>query len=284
MDVAFVIRHRLEELGLGQRDLARAASVTESYISQLLTRKKAPPAPNRTDIYGKMDRVLKLPSGELARVADIQRTELVKKQLGDERAPLFREVRELILRKCHPDEEPLVRVIFEREPFGELERLIVQTLLETVKRVAKDELENADWLRTVARVSGRSYEEMRVDVLEFLDTDVFQVSVENSLSFLDPLVESWRMDLATYELEIVLNHDLVSEHVKRFAFVERKPEDAVGEEPGLTNFLADPSLSGTATEDEIAFLKSLRLKRRPTPLYYYRELQNLRDPLNFEAR
>ncbi len=30
------------------------------------------------------------------------------------------------------------------------------------------------------------------------------------------------------------------------------------------------------------FLKSLRFEeKRPTPLYYYRELQNLRDPLNF---
>src|SRR2546426_3490640 len=47
MDVPFVIRQRLEELGLEQRDLARAAQVTESYISQLLTRRKAPPAPNR---------------------------------------------------------------------------------------------------------------------------------------------------------------------------------------------------------------------------------------------
>ena len=41
MDVAFVIRQRLDELGYEQRDLARAAAVTESYISQLLTRKKA---------------------------------------------------------------------------------------------------------------------------------------------------------------------------------------------------------------------------------------------------
>jgi hypothetical protein len=31
--------------------------------SQLLTRKKAPPAPDRTDIYGKMERLLKLPHG-----------------------------------------------------------------------------------------------------------------------------------------------------------------------------------------------------------------------------
>ena len=49
MDVCLVIKQRLEELGLEQRDLAAAAEVTESYISQLLTRKKLPPAPDRTD-------------------------------------------------------------------------------------------------------------------------------------------------------------------------------------------------------------------------------------------
>ena len=49
MDVSLLIRHRLNELELDQKDLAAAAQVTESYISQLLTRKKAPPAPGRTD-------------------------------------------------------------------------------------------------------------------------------------------------------------------------------------------------------------------------------------------
>jgi predicted transcriptional regulator len=42
MDVAFVVRHRLDQLGFEQSDLAAAAEVKESYISQLLTRKKAP--------------------------------------------------------------------------------------------------------------------------------------------------------------------------------------------------------------------------------------------------
>src|SRR5438132_4670031 len=97
VDVAFVIRERLEELGLEQKGLARAARVTESYVSQLLTRKKAPPAPNRTDIYDKMDKFLKLPAGELAKVADAQRKEELKRELGDDPAPLFREVRALIL-------------------------------------------------------------------------------------------------------------------------------------------------------------------------------------------
>ena len=46
MDACSLIRRRLKELGLEQKDLAAAAKVTESYISQLLTRKKAPPAPN----------------------------------------------------------------------------------------------------------------------------------------------------------------------------------------------------------------------------------------------
>jgi transcriptional regulator with XRE-family HTH domain len=62
VDVCLVIKQRLEELGLEQRELAAAAEVTESYIFQLLTRKKLPPAPDRTDIYGKMAEFLKLPS------------------------------------------------------------------------------------------------------------------------------------------------------------------------------------------------------------------------------
>ena len=284
MDVPFVILHRLEELGLEQQALARAANVTESYISQLLTRKKAPPAPSRTDIYDRMDKFLKLPSGELAKLADLQRKEELKRELGDEPAPLFHEVRELILRKCNPETQKHVRAIFEKQPFGELERLVTQTLLDVVKRVAKDELENDYWLRMVARLSRRSYEEMRVVVLEFLDTDIFHVSAENCVAFLDPLIESWDIDLATFGLEIVLNHSVVPGQAKRFAFVEREAEQPVGEEPGLQEFLQDPSLSGTATAEEVEFLKRLTFQgQRPTPLYYYRELQSLRDPLHFRA-
>ncbi len=284
MDVPFVIRRRLEELGLEQQALARAAHVTESYISQLLTRRKAPPAPNRTDIYDRMDKFLKLPSGELAKLAALQRKEELKRELGDETAPLFHEVRELILRKCHPEREKHVRAIFEQQPFGELERLVTQTLLDVVKRVAKDELENDYWLRMVARLSRRTYEEMRVVVLEFLDTDIFHVSAENGVAFLDPLIESWDIDLATFGLEIVLNHSVVPGQAKRFDFVERGAEQPVPEEPGLQEFLQDASLSGTATAEEVAFLKRLKFQGQwPTPLYYYREWQNLRDPLHFRT-
>ena len=284
MDVPFVIRQRLEELGLEQQDLARAARVTDSYISQLLTRKKAPPAPNRTDIYGRIDKFLKLPSGELAKLAALQHKEELKRELGEAPVPLFHEFRALILRKCNRETEKHVRAIFEKQPFGELERLVTQKLLDVVKRVAKDELDNDYWLRMVAQLSGRSYEEMRVVVLEFLDTDIFHVSAENCISFLDPLIESWDIDLATFGLDIVLNHSVVPGQAKRFEFVEREAEQPVSEEPGLQEFLQDPSLSGTATAEEVEFLKGLTFKhKRPTPLYYYRELQNFRDPLHFRT-
>jgi len=282
VDVPLIIRQRLQELGLGQRDLARAAHVTESYISQLLSRRKAPPAPNRTDIYDRMDKFLRLPRGELAKLAALQRKEDLKRELGDETTPLFREVRALVLQKCQPDKAKDIRAIFETQPFGELERLVTLTLLDVAKEVARHELDNKYWLRMVAQLGGRSHEEMRVVVLEFLDTDLFHVSAENCVSFLDPLIESWDIDLATFRLEIALSQRVAGGIVKRFEFVERESEPPAGAGSGLNQFLQDTSLSGTATEEELAFLKRLRFNgRQPTALYYYRELQNLRDPLHF---
>ena len=69
-----------------------------------------------------------------------------------------------------------------------------------------------------------------------------------------------------------------------FEFVEKEPEQPPEDEPGFRLFLQDRSLSGDAAQEEIEILKKLRFKaKRPTPLYYYRELQSLRDPLHFRA-
>jgi transcriptional regulator with XRE-family HTH domain len=239
MDVALVIRQRLDELGLDQRDLAGAAGVTESYVSQLLTHKKSPPAPERTDIYDRMDRFLKLPAGELARVAEAHLKEERKRRLG-EVAPLFPELRELILRKCTPGQFEAVRAIIEGQSFGELERLVVQTLLQ------------------ITHVGG----------------DALHVTPKQRAR-LDAIIAVWEWDPATFAVAVSLK---TGEH-KRFEYVERGNGD---QEKGLAEFLREPLLSGAATAEELAFLKSLRFKdRRPTALYYYRELQNLRDPLHF---
>ena len=282
MDIGLVIRKRLENLGFEQKDLAAAAEVTESYISQLLTRKKLPPAPDRTDLYEKMGRFLKLSSGKLAKLAELQRRDELKKDFEDPPAPMLQEVRELVLRKCTPGKRQEIRAIFEKQPFGELERLVTQKLLDVIKGVARQELNSEEWLRSVARVSGLSYKQIRVMTLEFLDTDVFHVTLENCVSFLDPLIESWDIDLSTFGMNIVLNRRFAVENSKRFEFVEAQSDRGFGDEPGLNSFLKDPSLGSNVTPEEMEFLKRLKFKgKRPTPLYYYRELQNLRDPLHF---
>ena len=282
MDVSQLIRQRLTELGLDQKNLAAAVQVTESYISQLLARKKAPPAPGRTDIYEKIGQFLELPAGELTKLAEAQRRQELQKRVAEPVGPLFREFRELMLRKCAPARQGEIQRIIEKEPFGELERLVTQKLLDVVQGVAREELRSEEWLRLVAQRSGRSYEQMRVAILEFLDTDIFHVSTGNCVSFLDPLIDSWDIDLKTFGMEVMLNRRLAPVRTKRFEFVETPDQRPPAMEPGLTQFLADKCLSGDASDEEIDFLRRLKLQgRRPSPLYYYRELQNLRDPLHF---
>ena len=280
MDVCAVIKARLGDLGLEQKDLAAAAEVTESYISQLLTRKKLPPAPDRTDVYEKMGRFLGLSNGELAMLARAQRIDALRREYEEPQGALLKETRELILQRCAPARQQQVRAIFERQPFGELERLVTQKLLDVISQVARTELENEDWLREVAKLSGKNYTQMRVVILEFLDTDIFNISSADCRSFLSPILASWDIDLSTFDMEIVLNERLVPGQPKRFGFVEK---DVDGDEPGLTEFLQDATLSGDASAEEVEFLRKLRFKgKRPTALYYYRALQNLRDPLHFQ--
>ncbi len=282
MDLASIIRQRLEELGIGQRDLAAAAGVTESYISQLLAKKKTPPAPDRTDIYDKIAKALRIPSKELSNLAETQRREELKRKVLDPPLPLFKEFRQLILRKCVATKKQQITNIFEREPFGEFERFITQKLLDIGKRAAKEELDDEEWIHRLAKISRRSYEETRVSILEFLDADVFHVSAESCISFLEPLIESWDIEFESFSMEIVLNQKLSRDYFKRLEFQEARAEPDLEIEQGLQDFLKDAKLSAGITADEIAFLKRLRTNgKRPSLLYYYRELQNLRDPLNF---
>jgi len=283
VDVCSVIKARLQELGFEQKDLAAAAEVTESYISQLLTRKKLPPAPDRTDIYEKMGRFLRLSNGELATLARAQRMDALRRENEEPQGALLKETRELILQRCVPARQQQMRAIFERQPFGELERLVTQKLLDVISEVARAELGNEDWLREVAKLSAKRYTQMRVIILEFLDTDIFNISSADCISFLSPLLARWDIDLSTFDMEIVLNERLVPGEPKRFAFVETGSDNSGKDEPGLTEFLQDDTLGGDVSAEELAFLKRLRFKgKRPNALYYYRALQNFRDPLHFQ--
>jgi hypothetical protein len=230
-----------------------------------------------------MEKALRLSPGRLSELAEVERTAELKK-LSSATPPLLRELRELVLRKCVPAIEPEVRAIIEKDPFGELERFVTQKLLDVAKRVVREELENEGWLRLVARLSRRSYEELRVIGLEFLDTDVFNVSIGDCSAFLDPLLEHWEIDLSSFEMTVHLNRRLVLNYIRTFEFVERELAPSPEEMSGFEEFLKDPTLRGDASQDEIEFLRRLRFKGKvANPLYYYRELQNLRDPLHFRG-
>ncbi len=282
MDFATLVRARLAKLGCAQKDLARAAEVADSYISQLLTRRRAPPFPARTDLYPRMEAFLQLEPGALARLAQAERAEEFKQKLGQTPQPLFQGFRELILGKCSAQRRSDVRAIFERQPFGTLERLVTQKLLDVVQRIARRELDSEDWLRLAARIGSRSHEEMRVVVLEFLDADVFRVSRESCTAFVDPMIECWDIDLTTFCLDISLNPRLVADAQRRFEFLETDRLDDNEVPSGLARFLEDEQLSGDITPEESRILGLYRFGgRRPNKLFYYRALQVLRDPLHF---
>jgi transcriptional regulator with XRE-family HTH domain len=282
LDFVTLVKSRLATLGCAQKDLAQAGEVANSYISQLLTRKRAPPAPDRTDIYPKMEAFLRLERGALARLAEIERTEELKHKLHQTPEPLFQGFRDLILGKCVAHKRDDVRVVFERQPFGTLERLITQQLLDVVQRIARQELDSENWIRLAARVGSRTHEEMRVMILKFLDAGIFDVSREDCVAFMDPLVESWDIDLDSFRFDVTLNRRLVVDSQRRFEFVETEPVDGSDEPSGLAEFLDDTRLSGDITKEETRHLRLCRFDgKRPTKLYYHRALQNLRDPLHF---
>jgi transcriptional regulator with XRE-family HTH domain len=279
------VRSRLTALDYEQKDLARAARVTDSYVSQLLTRKKRPPEPDRTDIYRRMAALLQVAPGELERLARIERVEEIKRELARPPEPLYQGFRELLLRKCFPERRAEVRSVFETEPFGVVERIVARSLLNEVQSVARRELDREDWLRLAAAVGGRTLEEMRVLVLEFLDAEVYDVSNESCAAFLDPLVEQWDIDLDRLRLLITLHHELVTEPVRAYSFVEEAhPRDGGRRTTaGLAAFLDDATLASGVTERETALLRAQVFSgTRPNKLYYYRALQNLRDPIHFD--
>ncbi len=279
MDFASVIRRRLQELGLGQRDLAGAAEVTESYVSQLLSGKRPPPLPNRTDIYDKMSRFLALPREELARLAALQHHEALDRVWKETPPARFGPMRDLVLRKCRPARRARLRAIFEKEPFGEMESLITRTLIETVRDEARRHARDERWLRSIA--SAGSYRKMRVRLIELLDSDPV-ASIGDFSTFLEALIEWWDFDFLHFTMQVALAGGVT----RKFGFHEESGQEPAAEEPGLRAFLRDAALGAGATAEEIDNLRRLRFppSRRPAPLFYYRVLQALRDPLHFRER
>lgn len=160
--------------------------MTESYISQLLSGKKLPPASDRTELYKKTARFLGVPERQLTNLADAERQEKLKLKVLHPPRPLFLQFRSMILRKCANTRRSQVAAIFNREPFGEFERLITQTLLDVTKTAIRDELTDPSWVTRFAKLTRQTHEDAQVLILDFLDTDVFHITLDNWVSLLGP--------------------------------------------------------------------------------------------------
>jgi len=276
MDFAYVVRQRLEKLGLGQRDLASASEVTESYISQLLGRKKLPPLPNRTDIYDKMSGLLGLPREELARLAALQHRDAIDRTWRGSADARFGSIRELILGKCNRRNQKQMRTLFEKDSFGEMERLITRTLVDVVRDEARAHARDEAWLRTIAEASEQSYAKMRVRLIDLLDNDP-TASIGDFTLFIEPLIRLWTFDTEAFVLQVRLASGLG----RTFVFGEDVQQKTTTTDPaGLRAFLRDTRLSSGVTAEEMQVLRNASVPSG-NAVYYYRILQNLRDPMNF---
>ena len=89
MDLALFTRNRLKQLRLSRRDLARASSMAESYIADLFNPTGVQTASKRIHLHDQLERVLQLPHGHLAKLADLQRREHLNKRMESPSRPLF---------------------------------------------------------------------------------------------------------------------------------------------------------------------------------------------------
>lgn len=70
-------------------------------------------------------------------------------------------------------------------------------------------------LRLTASHSGRSYPDMRLRVLEFLDATPDTVTLDHLAEFVQPRIARWDVDLPTGVLRVVLRSQEPRERVRR---------------------------------------------------------------------
>ncbi|MGH7676534.1 MAG: hypothetical protein ACREMV_14805 [Gemmatimonadales bacterium] len=196
-----LMRRRLRELRRTPRELADAVEVPEAYIADLLTGRRHPPAPGRTDVYERVTRFLRLHRNDLSSCVRGERTvSTTTRRRVDPR------VRRLLFELCDPTR---TRVLARRAT-GELERLIAQRLLEVGHSFVRRQLDDHVGMRVAARREGCGYAELRMRLLEFLDTGAESLTPAHYEAFVRPRIAMWDFDLDTRAMRIVLRSQEVT--------------------------------------------------------------------------
>jgi len=196
-----LMRRRLRELRRTPRELAEAVEVPEAYIGDLLSGRRHPPAPGRTDVYERVTRFLRLHRNDLS--SCIRRERTVARGAGRRVDP---RVRRLLFELC----DPARTRVLTRKATGDLGRLIAQRLLEVGQSFVRRQMDDHVGMRVAARREGCGYAELRMRFLEFLDTTAESLTPDHHEAFVRPRIARWDFDLDTRAMRIVLRSQEVA--------------------------------------------------------------------------
>lgn len=195
--VGELVRRRLHELNRSPRELAEAVHVPAEYIEELISGRRRPPRPGRTDLYDRMTRFLQLSRNDLAFCA---RAERHASEGGTARASSA--VR-LLLGLCNPETAKAIErrsAEHGRAEVDDLAQRVLDVAQGGVMRLLQDEIA----LRVAATQRGLSYAALRLKILEFLDASPATFTAEHYQEFVQPRIAMWDVDLEAGVLRVVL--------------------------------------------------------------------------------
>jgi hypothetical protein len=197
--VADLLRTGLRTTKRSSSELAEAVQVSPEYLNELITGRRRPPLPVRTDLYERMTTFLRLGRNELAAAALAERA-----PRPDAAAPApTPEVRRMLLELCEPTTARELARRRARSGDAELTRL-TQRLLDVVHGSVRRALDDQVVLKIAAADRGSSYVDLRVRLLLFLDVTPDLLTQADLREFVMPRVRLWDVDLQNDVLRVVL--------------------------------------------------------------------------------
>jgi hypothetical protein len=196
--VAELLNRRLRQLKRTPGELAAAARVSESYITELMAGRRRAPAPG-SDVYVTMGKFLGLHRDDLPSCA---RAERAAERPGLRRASP--EVRRIVLELCDPQQVKSLSRRLARADGAELEWVIINRLLEVSRGFVIRRLDDEVGLKVAAGREGKEYLDIRMRLLEFLDLAPDTVTVDDCMDFVIPRIATWAIDLDSRTMRMQL--------------------------------------------------------------------------------
>lgn len=221
MTVRKLLLKGLKESQRSPTELAEAVDLPSHYVAELISGQRRPPLPARTDVYDRMTRFLRLGRTDLADCARAERE--ASGPDGRSPEPL---VRDQLLELC---EAGTARELKQRGQADDAEIIdLIGRMLVIVQGTARRTLDQQFGLRIAATRSGASYPEVRLRVLEFLDTSPATLTVADLTEFVRPQIASWDVDLNSGVLRVVLRPSGSTDQTGRRPILRSRPGQPTG--------------------------------------------------------